>query len=217
MNFCQKLWSDNQDIITQIIDMPFVQEMYHGTLDKTIFHYYIEQDIHYLNNYTRCSAFLAGKSDTLYTLKLYLKIANLSFEEQKRIHEVYTKDPSYYEQNSETPALKNYSAFMFLLATTRPNAIAWAGMLPCPLLYIYLGKYFSERGLHDNDYRIWFEGNCHPEVVENVREQRELLNQYANYHPEYHAEMAKVFREALFFEYEFWDDVYNKKSSGKIN
>jgi len=211
MNFCQKSWADNKDIIDSIINMPFIQDMYNGVLDKEIFHYYIEQDILYLNNYARCASFLAGKSDTLYTLKLFLEIANLAFEEQAHIHDIYTKDTLYIPKKTETPALNNYTAFMVVLATTRPNAIAWAGMLPCPLLYTYIGEYFVNKGLQDNEYSYWFEANCQPDIIKNVEQQQQLLIQYANYHPEYHEEMRKVFRKALFFEYDFWNDAYKKR------
>ncbi|MDK2818785.1 MAG: hypothetical protein KFW21_04985 [Spirochaetota bacterium] len=212
MCFCNQLWIENQDIIQKIVSMDFLQDMFDGSLSDEKFYYYIEQDIHYLNDYAKANAYLMTKSENSEQLQFFLDSINASFEEQKRVHSHYTTQLVYSQKNTFTPAFKNYSVFILYHTASKSLPIGYASIMACPWLYVYLGEYFSAKKFNNNKYQYWFEANCTTEVQEWLSKQKKYLETFANNNPSYHKEMKKLFREALFLEYEFWNDAYLLKS-----
>ena len=212
MTFCDQLWEENQDIIQKIVSMDFIQDMFDGSLSNEQFYYYIEQDIHYLNDYARANAYLMAKSENTEQLKFFLASADASFKEQERVHGHYTVQPDYSQKNTLTPAFKNYSNFILYNTATQSLPIGYASILACPWLYVYLGEHFSAKKFDNTKYQYWFEANCTIEVQEWLIEQKQYFETFAINFPSYREEMKKLFRDALFLEYEFWNDAYLLKS-----
>ena len=212
MNFCNQLWEENQDIIRKIVSMDFIQEMFDGSLTDEKFYYYIEQDIHYLNDYARANAYLMAKSENTDQLKFFLESADASFKEQERVHGHYTVRPEYSQKNTLTPAFKNYSNFILYHTASKAIPVGYASIMACPWLYVYLGEHFSAKKFDNIKYQYWFEANCTSEVQEWLQKQKQYLESFAQDFPSYQEEMKQLFREALFLEYNFWNDAYLLKS-----
>ena len=209
MTFSEQVWQENQDIIEKIMNMDFIQELYTGTLSDEQFFYYIEQDIHYLNDYARAMSFLAAKSENTEQLKFFLKITQSTFEEQVRVHQEYTTLAHYKETYLLTPAYRNYTHFNLHNASTKPIAIGYASLLPCPWLYVHIGEIFLQKTFVNAKYQYWFAANCAKEVQDSLKEQIKAFDVLAEQYPCYKEEMRKVFRTGLFLEYTFWEDAYN--------
>ncbi len=212
MNFCNQLWEENQDIIQKIVSMDFIQDMFEGSLADEKFYYYIEQDIHYLNDYARANAYLMAKSENTEQLKFFLESTDASFKEQERVHGHYTVQPAYSQKNTLTPAFKNYSNFILYNTASKALPVGYASIMACPWLYVYLGEYFSAKKFDNTKYQYWFEANCTIEVQDWLQKQKQYLENFAQDYPSYQEEMKKLFREALFLEYNFWNDAYLLKN-----
>lgn len=212
MSFCNDLWEVNQDIVKKIEEMDFIQEMHRGVLSDERFFYYIEQDIHYLNDFARANAFLLARSTDKNMLHFFLAAVATTFKEQENIHQKYTQLEHYQEKNTITPAYENYKNFLLQHTSSSDFPIAFICTVACPWLYVYLGREFSEKEFINSKYKYWFEQNATFEVEEFVKKQLELLENIANNNPTYQEEMKKIFRRSLFLEYEFWSDAYQLNS-----
>jgi len=209
MSFCDMVWKENEDIITKIEEMDFIKEMHSGILTMERFFYYIEQDIHYLNDFARGNAFLLARSTDDNMLKLFLDSVLGSFKEQENVHQKYTTLAHFKKKNTFTPAYENYKNFILHHTATSDFPIAYTSTVPCPWLYVHLGKKFSKKEFVNNKYEYWFIANCLPEVEEFLNKQLSVLESLAKDYPIYQNDMRKVFRQALFLEYSFWSDAYN--------
>ena len=209
MSFYDMVWKENEDIITKIEEMPFIQEMYSGVLTDERFFYYIEQDIHYLNDFARANAFLLARSVNNDMLKLFLDSVLGCFKEQENVHKKYTVLANFNATGHFTPAYENYRNFLLKHTSTSDLPIAYASTIPCPWLYVHLGKKFSEKEFVNNKYEYWFIANCLPEVEEFLNKQLRVLDKFAKDYPACQNDMKHVFRQALFLEYSFWNDAYN--------
>lgn len=209
MSFCDMVWKENEDIITKIEEMDFIKEMHSGTLTDERFFYYIEQDIHYLNDFARANAFLLARSTGNNMLKLFLDAVLGSFKEQENVHQKYTTLGHFKEKGTLTPAYENYRNFLLHHTATSDFPIAYTSTIPCPWLYVHLGKKFSKKEFVNDKYKYWFVANCIPEVEEFLNKQLEILETLAKDYPIYKDDMRRVFRQALLFEYAFWSDAYN--------
>ncbi len=84
--------------------------------------------------------------------------------------------------------------------------------MACPWLYIYLGEVFTAKTFENTKYLYWFEANCITEIKEFLEVQKSIMEDFAKSFPQEQDMMKKLFRDALFHEYEFWNDAYNKIS-----
>ncbi len=208
MSFCDQLWNENQDIIQKIANMDFIKEMYEGTLSDDVFHYYLEQDIDYLNDYAKASAYLLTKSQKVSHIKFFLELAQGTFAEQERVHESY----DFIRTDKRTPAYHNYSNFILSHTAMDTIGCGYASILACPWLYIYLGEVYTQKTFTNDKYLYWFEANCVPEIQEFLKQQKAIMEEFANDFPHEQPKMKKLFREAMFHEYEFWNDAHRRAS-----
>lgn len=209
MSFCDVLLKENQDIIKGIERMPFITEMYNGTLSDERFFYYIEQDIHYLNDFARANAFLLTRSTNDNMISFFLDAIRGTFKEQENVHKKYTTLPNYEEKGTFTRAYKNYTKFLLHHTSTSYFPLGYISTVPCPWLYVHLGRKFSNKEFENDKYKYWFLINSSEEAEIFLSRQLELLENLAKEHPIQRNDMKALFREALLFEYAFWSDAYD--------
>ncbi|MGL4677015.1 MAG: TenA family protein [Brevinema sp.] len=211
MRIYQQLWKDNQDIIDKIISMDFIQEMLSGQLSEERFYYYIEQDIYYLYDYIRAASFLAARSEDTAQLIFFHNLADSGFVELNKIHYQYID--SYQAKNTYTPAYLNYRSFILSHTASESLAVAYTAILVCPWLYIFIGDTFASYNFANPKYQYWFEANAGSELQKFLVEAQELFEFLAQKQKNDLEEIKQVFRQALLFEYTFWQDAYELKTA----
>ncbi|MGL4394658.1 MAG: hypothetical protein ACRCS8_05485 [Brevinema sp.] len=207
MTFSESIFQQNKDIIDAIISDPFVAELVQGTLDKKRFDYYIDQDIIYLEKFCQASALCASKADRE-DVPFYIAMQESCQLEIQNINQHYSHANDFIHTIGETSANLNYTAFLDQLCRQAPIEVAFAGLYPCPWLYMYIGQLFGQEIPNDHPYHHWLASNGNPEYPKIIATYDDLLNKYASRAPHLHEAMHKAARMAFFHERYFWRDAY---------
>lgn len=138
MKFLQQFEKDNKDIIEAIVHSNFVQGLVNGTLKQEIFDYYIVQDIYYLNDFARAAGICASKAKDR-DIPFFTSVLEAALEENAQINKHYTQKTDFNKNMGQTPAGMHYASFILKLAALSPIETAFAGLYPCPWLYMYIG------------------------------------------------------------------------------
>ncbi len=91
MSFSTLAWKNVSEVYKAIIEHPFNQELAQGTLSKSAFACYIEQDSFYLNEFARCHAIVASKIPTEH-VRTFLAFSDYTFiAEQEIVHQFFNQ------------------------------------------------------------------------------------------------------------------------------
>ncbi|MGL4366960.1 MAG: hypothetical protein ACRCTQ_01560 [Brevinemataceae bacterium] len=199
----------NKDIVEKILAIDFLREMAEGTLPEEVFHYYIEQDVLYLDHYAECCNMLSQRIEKKNISDYFVKLSSLCSDEQDRIH----NNIPYKPTNLKMPGYVEYCKFLTEQSLTARIAVAWSSMIVCPWIYIYAARYYLESGLKSNRYRFWFEENASNAVVQEFQVHQRLFEEFCRYRFWDYKQIITGFRKALVLEYNFWNDAYLLKST----
>jgi thiaminase/transcriptional activator TenA len=223
-------WKKSQKIIEAIIHHPFNQALIKSCLDSKIFLYYIEQDIYYLDVFSRCHALIAGRIDKKYR-RAFLKYAESAFVEQEMVHDFFIKllnkdvnidqDINIFNKNIEkniekkeslTVSTISYTNYLLSTCALAPVEVAVAAILPCFWVYREVGLFIAKHAVAENNrYSHWIKTYSSEEFSELVNEVIHIfdtLGQEAS--SKTREEMCDAFYKSTCLEWHFWNDVYQK-------
>lgn len=166
---------------------------------KKKFKAFIKQDNYYLIVYQHLAK------------KVY---ASLSKEKRKNFQlvESIAKEQRSLESDNFniTPANKSYTDFLNKTASSQSIEVLMAAMLPCQWLYqIVYQANIKPNEKNNNPYQKWL--NVYQSKSYQVITQKyiNLMNEiYQDAKSKNKQLMLKAFKEAVQFEYQFWDDAY---------
>ena len=156
----ERLREDADAIWKQILNHPFVVELYTGVLPAEKFRFYVLQDYNYLVNNMKNLGVLSSKAESIVAMREMLEIAHLEatseFESYKKLlgNLGYTIDDAL----STEPAQTNTSYGNFLLATSLLKTF-WEGLaatLPCFWTYAEIAQ-FHKAKLNQSKNRLYAE------------------------------------------------------------
>lgn len=211
MLFSKHIERQNQDIISAIIGGSFVSSLIAGTLKQEAFQYYIAQDISYLYNFAKAAALCAVKAPSK-DLAFFTEMQQSALTEISAINGHYAAASGYNPPPGQSPANLHYSAYILQLAEGAPLEVAFAGLYPCPWLYMHIGQLFGQNVPSTHPYRHWLVSNGSPNYPPIIQTYSDKLNQYAEANPSLRPAMEEAARTALFHEYYFWQDAYQLKN-----
>ncbi|MGL4561473.1 MAG: hypothetical protein ACRCV0_04205 [Brevinema sp.] len=207
MNYSDTVFMKNKDIIDAIIGDPFVTKLVDGSLDKKIFDYYIIQDTIYLEKFCQVAALCASKAAPE-DVSFFITMQESCQIEIKNINQHYTLASDFIHTDGRTSANLHYTSFLYEMCHQHPIEVAFAGLYPCPWLYMYIGQLFGQDVPNDHPYRHWLISNGNPEYPKIIKTYENLLNKFANQSPHLQEKMYHVARIAFFHERYFWRDAY---------
>ncbi|MFV9632894.1 TenA family protein [Mycobacterium neumannii] len=139
MSLAAQLWTENADVVAEVLANPFVRGIGDGSLDRDLFAGYIAQDAFFLESFARAYGLaLARSSDTATLLTFADLLAGV--REELGLHASYAAswgiDMAGVEPVAATLA---YTEFLLATAATADVGVVCAAMTPCMRLYAHVG------------------------------------------------------------------------------
>ncbi|KUI22179.1 TenA family transcriptional regulator [Mycobacterium sp. GA-1285] len=199
MSLATQLWTENADVVAEVLANPFVRGIEDGSLERDLFAGYIAQDAFFLESFARAYGLaLARSSDTATLLTFADLLAGV--REELGLHASYAAswgiDMTGVEPAAATLA---YTEFLLATAATAEVGVVCAAMTPCMRLYAHIG------GTLDADsagpYAQWVQIYADPDFEEVASLLERLLDQHAD-----DVDAARVaYRRAMRLELAFFD------------
>lgn len=210
MRFTNSFWHEITPIYQLILQHPFIQELQQGSLAKTTFTYYLQQDVLYLTDYARALALTAVKAQDNNLFLDCLAFAKDAILAETSLHHtlLHTATPALVPKKS----LSCLAYTQFLLATTshRSFAESMAALLPCFWIYREVGNYLLANTDDRNPYHPWIEtysGNAFDISTAKAINITEMAAAQAS--TEISHSMRDLFTTAAQLELAFWDEAYH--------
>lgn len=159
MAFTDTLWDDVAGIYERILAHPFLTGLTDGTLPHAAFRHFVVQDAHYLHDYARALAVLAGRAPTPEDTVLFAQHAAGAVAAEQEMHtglaDALGADAAAMAAEPVAPTTRAYTSY--LLATCHGGSFAegLAAVLPCYWIYARVGEALVERSSPDPLYARW--------------------------------------------------------------
>lgn len=213
--FHQRLDRENASLWGAIFDLPFVREIGDGTLSKDRFRYFVEQDILYLDAFTKTLTRAAAWSESREPRVLLIDhVAGvLSRELGPHAHRAMELgiDVEALRGREPAPVTVAYVDHLLRVAESGPLGDAIAAVLPCYWVYQRVGERLAETPPEEPLYREWVHFYASSDFREATAQQLALLDTLAADANDAAGErMARWFRRSLRYEWMFWDQAYRE-------
>lgn len=204
--FTDALWADSADIREQIAQLDFVRGLGDGTLGREAFEWYLDQDMQYLEYYSRALALLAAAAPDEDTREHFASASASVVTAEPALHRARLGGRAPHEPSETTSAYAD-----FLLARTGQDgfAVGAAAILPCYWLYAHVGTELMERaravGWEEHPYADWLATYSDPgfqAATETVRRAVDRAAAVAN--PATRSAMRRAFLRACRLELAFF-------------
>ncbi|MGL4859390.1 MAG: thiaminase II [Enterobacteriaceae bacterium] len=212
----QRAWQKTLPVIDSIKQHPFNQQLAQGTLDSSIFTFYIEQDMLYLQQFARCHALIAARAPSPY-IRDFLSFAEQTFiVEQEVVHQYFNDKYQPTDSGTTTMATLSYTHYLLAVCAQQPVEVAMAAVLPCFWVYREVGQsivdnYHVDKNQQDNPYARWIETYSGEAFNEGVKRMLAITDDVAaNTTEEIRLQMIDAFYKATVLEWHFWNDAYRK-------
>ncbi|MDO4918430.1 bifunctional hydroxymethylpyrimidine kinase/phosphomethylpyrimidine kinase [Kocuria sp.] len=172
--FTDELWSGCAGIRAEIAALPFVTGLGDGTLERHAFEWYLDQDLQYLEAYSRALALLAASAPGEEAREFFATAAGAVVTGESVLHRARLGGRAPQPPSATTSAYSD-----FLLARTGQDgfAVGAAAVLPCYWLYAHVGAELTRRaraaGLAEHPYADWLQTYADPgfqAATDTVRE-----------------------------------------------
>lgn len=212
MKVSERLKKDAQDIWDDIINHPFILELYRGTLPEEKFRNYILQDYNYLIGSIRNFSILASKAEKVETMREILKIAWLEAtgEFEGYIDFINQMGISPKKAKQTQLSMEGISYVNFLLSTSSLKSIqeGITAVLPCYWTYYEIANFHRDKiDVNENKfYRQWASYYLHNDYKEVVQKLRDLTDNICKGFP--YERLKEIFITSSRYELMFWESVY---------
>ncbi len=207
------LHRDAGPIWSRIMDLPFVQELYTGSLPMEKFSAYILQDYTYLVDAIRNFSLIASRASSALVMKEIVDIAHLEAVSEFRGYEEFLDRLGYTLQEAAAtePLPTNVAYRNFLLSTSalKSTAEGLAAVLPCFWSYHEIAVFHTNL-LEQNPnrtYRDWAAVYVSDDYMTLLEKLKDLVDTLADQVP--YERLKEVFMTASRYEYLYWRSVYD--------
>lgn len=212
MKWTEKAWDAVQPLFHKTIQLPFIQELMNGTLDRKKFLFYIEQDSIYLASYGKLLTGIATQLKDPLHRKEFIAFAGENMEQERDLHASFIQHINV--DTEPTPACLLYSSFLLQNLAIEPVEVAIAGVMPCFRVYQEVGLYIHKhQSSSNNPYQEWINTYSYGEHIDSVTRAEKICNELAaKATPEIKEAMLKAYITSTKLEYLFWDSAYTMKA-----
>lgn len=198
MSLSAHLWSENADIVADVLANPFVRGIGDGSLPRELFAGYIAQDAFFLESFARAYALALARSADTETLLTFADLL-AGVREELGLHASYAAEWGIDMAGVRpAPATLAYTEFLLATAATRGVGVVCAAMTPCMRLYAHIGSALDASAA--GPYAQWVQTYADPGFGEIATLLERLLDQ----HGEDSAELRAAYRRAMLLELEFF-------------
>lgn len=148
------LFEQNRDLAQQTLELPFVQGIASGHLERPSFEFYVGQDAAFLEAFVRSYALCVAKAPDRDSLSAFKALLDGGVEELD-LHRGYARRWGVDLDPEPAPATAAYTDFLLRVAALEPAGHVCAAMAPCMRLYAWLGTELAPRTDAASPYREW--------------------------------------------------------------
>lgn len=198
MTLSTQLWSENADIVAEVLANPFVRGIGDGTLARDLFAGYIAQDAFFLESFARAYALALARSTDTDTLLTFADLL-AGVREELGLHAGYAASWGI-DMAGVRPAAATLAYTEFLLATaaTGDLGVVCAAMTPCMRLYAHIGSALDADAA--GPYAQWVQTYADPGFEEIAALLERLLDQHGEHSPQ----IRQAYRRAMRLELDFF-------------
>ncbi|MDX1619239.1 MAG: thiaminase II [Balneolaceae bacterium] len=209
MKFTDRLWNRIEPIYDAVLELPFITELTRGTLSEEIFLFYLQQDTHYLADFSRALSLAGVRSIHSGHMNSFFRFASEAMAVERQLHQSFYKKYGVEMDAGKSPSCFAYTHFLLSTAATKHNAVNIAALLPCFWIYRQVGLEIYDNAAADNPYREWIDTYAGEEFNESVDRAIEITDEVAASEPESRLEeMTEAFVKSTELEWMFWESAY---------
>ncbi|GAA1756770.1 bifunctional hydroxymethylpyrimidine kinase/phosphomethylpyrimidine kinase [Kocuria aegyptia] len=208
--FSDELWEASAAVRREIEELEFVRLLGDGRLEPERFLAYLDQDLQYLDGYSRALAQLAARAPDEEQRLFFAAGAVSCTETEAQLHRArlrHAEDGAARDGLGEVT--RRYTAFLLAATAAEPYPVGLAAVLPCYWVYADVGRHLGELaaagGTGAHPYADWLATYADEGFQEATRTARRLLDAAAREAPAGVRErMREVFLEACALERDFF-------------
>ncbi|MEZ2121377.1 bifunctional hydroxymethylpyrimidine kinase/phosphomethylpyrimidine kinase [Corynebacterium sp. CCM 9204] len=200
------LWAATADVWTEIMELSLISGLRNGTLQEDTFTFYLDQDAHYLDEYSRALAALAVKAPNTEDRIGWAQNAVGCILGEAELHRSWL---THRERiGGPSPVTTAYTDFLRASTLGEDYVIGAAAVLPCFWLYVEIGLTLSEHNHAEHPYRAWLEEYAADEFIAETKSAVERVERaLAAASPQQRALAARAYLSACVHEREFFDQA----------
>lgn len=211
----QRLWDASLPVLKQIWDLPFIQKLKDGTLERRDFVAYLRQDAHYLDKHASALGLLAARTLDVEECLHFTDMARLSLIGEKQLHEDWiakAADLGAQEQAlaqlPATPITAGYTDFLLARTSLENFAVAATAILPCAWVYAQIGIHLAKFNHAEHPYGNWLSTYSDEEFLVAAQRDIEIVEKYLAAAGEADCDRAlEVYLTSCVWEREFFDQT----------
>jgi len=214
MTWTAESWERIAPLYQKIISHPFNQELMEGSLSLNRFTYYIGQDAHYLMEFGRALAIIAGRMENPNHMLAFSRFATGAVVVERALHAGYFKTFQIEKQEAPSPTTTLYTQYLLTKAALSSLEEAVAAVLPCFWIYKKVGDhiYLNQISGKENPYQEWINTYAGDEFGDSVREALSICDDLAaQASSPVRDKMYQAFEMATKLEWMFWDAAYREE------
>lgn len=207
-----KAWDSVQPLLKDIYEHDFLKQLQAGTLDKSRFHFYIQQDGYYLSDYGKTLAGIGTKLPEVKHRADFMGFAQNTIGVEQALHGTYRAELGDFPTPVKSPTCELYTSYLAKVLQFEPIEVALAAVLPCFWIYKAVGDHLlaQPQVTTDNPYQAWINTYSGEDFAKSVATAIEITDFYAGQSP-YQKEMMAAFQKASQLEWLFWDSAFQKE------
>lgn len=203
----EALWAAGAPLAGAIEDSGFVSALVDGSLPEEQFSFYLAQDAHYLQRYSRALATLAATSEDPAAREFWSDSSRHCVDTELELHRGWLATRPDAAEVAVSPVTSSYTDFLLARALGDLTAVGAAAALPCFWLYAQVGASLPEVP-DEHPYAGWLLTYRDPTFVEGVRGALGVVErELAGAAPAVRAEAARAFLLACRHELEFFEQA----------
>lgn len=206
--FSDELWEASAPVRQEIEELEFVRRLGDGRLETDRFLAYLDQDLQYLDGYSRALALLAARAPDEEQRLFFAAGAVSCTETEAQLHRArlrHAEDDG--TRGGPGEVTRRYTTFLLAATAAEPYPVGLAAVLPCFWVYADVGRHLGElaAGTVEHPYADWLATYADEEFQEATRTARRLLDEAArDAGPAVRGRMREVFLEACALERDFF-------------
>ena len=212
------LWAAMAPTYEKILDHGFIQGLTDGTLPEETFAGYLVQDAFYLEEYGRCLALLAARSQEVKDLTMFSdKIVSSLMAEQELQSSLLASlghdRQALMAAGEPSPTCFGFTGFIKNACTNAEYHAGFVAVMECPWAYFELGRALLAKGSPHPLYQQWIDSYASANMEEATFVLHEMWERIArSLSPEALQVSHRYAERAIRFDWMFWDAAYRRET-----
>lgn len=207
--FTTALWEATGDVLAQILESGFIQALGNGTLSKEEFFFYLDQDAHYLRQYSRALASLSSIAPDAPAQVEWAQSAAECLVVEAELHRTYLGgELAETGLSAPSPVTMAYTDFLLARVLSEDYVVGTAAVLPCYWLYAEIGLILAAQNHDEHPYRDWLSTYSGEDFLAGTRKAIARVEEaMAGAGPGQRVDAAQAYLSACVHEREFFDQA----------